>query len=115
VKAVSSKGIISSLSTLSIGYSSAPTLHKDETWPPDGVWEWVYNGADIDDQKVVWAQDMGPAENEELIRYYKHRDVWLLEADDQPPKLDPYVDPAGGAAPPSKEKMAAELQQSVRS
>lgn len=52
--------------------------------------DWVYNGADIDGSKVVWARDMGAAGNEELIRYYKDRRVWLLEADDIPPKLLPY-------------------------
>jgi hypothetical protein len=57
-------------------------------------YEWVYNGADIDSQKVIWAHDMGPAENEELIRYYKDRRVWLLYADDQPPKLVPYSEAA---------------------
>jgi hypothetical protein len=56
----------------------------------DPMLEWVYNGADIDAQKVVWARDMGPDKNEELLRYYKDRRVWLLEADEVPLKLEPY-------------------------
>jgi hypothetical protein len=63
--------------------------------PPD---EWLYNDADIDAAKVVWARDMGTLANEELIRYFKDRRVWLLEADKLPPKLLPYcisVKPAG--------------------
>jgi hypothetical protein len=56
--------------------------------------EWVYNRADLNSAKVIWAHDMGPAENEELIRYYKDRRVWLLYADDQPPKLVPYSEAA---------------------
>jgi hypothetical protein len=52
--------------------------------------EWVYNEADIDRQKVVWARDMGAAQNEQLLRYYNDRRVWLLEADEVPPKLTPY-------------------------
>ena len=56
----------------------------------DPGFEWVYNDADIDAAKVVWARDMGPGANEELIRYFKDRRIWLLEADDSPPKLLPY-------------------------
>src|SRR5258708_9844154 len=63
----------------------------------DPLLEWVYNGADIDRQKVVWARDMGAAKNEELLRYYKDRRVWLLEADDVPPMLQPYSDTMVGS------------------
>lgn len=52
--------------------------------------EWVYNAADIDSSKVVWARDMGPAHNSELIRYFKNRRVWLVEADLNPPRLTSY-------------------------
>jgi hypothetical protein len=56
----------------------------------DPLIEWVYNGANIDSSKVVWARDMGAADNEELIQYYKNRRVWLLEADETPPRLSAY-------------------------
>ena len=57
----------------------------------DPIKEWVYNGADIDNQKVVWARDMGPEQNQELLDYYNDREVWMVEADDTPPKLSAYV------------------------
>ncbi len=54
--------------------------------------EWVYNRAGIDGSKVVWARDMGVTQNEELIRYYKDRRVWLLEPDEKPVRLVPYAE-----------------------
>jgi hypothetical protein len=56
----------------------------------DSPQEWVYNEADIDRSKVVWAREMSPAENEELIKYFKDRQVWLVEPDEKPPKLSRY-------------------------
>jgi hypothetical protein len=51
--------------------------------------EWVYNEADIDAARVVWARDLGDR-NEELLRYYPSRKAWLVEPDFQPPRLTPY-------------------------
>jgi hypothetical protein len=58
--------------------------------PHDPLQEWVYNNADIDGSKVVWARDMGAAKNQELIDYYKDRKVWLVEPDEKPPTVSPY-------------------------
>jgi hypothetical protein len=59
-------------------------------WPQHRFQEWVHNAADIDRSRVVWARDLGPAENEKLRRYFPDRTAWLLEPDDRPPKLAPY-------------------------
>lgn len=52
--------------------------------------EWVYNAADIGSSPIVWAHDLGTAENEDLRRYYPDRDAWLLQPDLRPPLLQPY-------------------------
>ena len=52
--------------------------------------DWVYNRADIDNAKVVWAADMGAARNQELIDYFRGRQVWLAEPDRDPAQWEPY-------------------------
>jgi hypothetical protein len=60
--------------------------------------EWVYNGADIDGSKVIWARDA--PNNLELVRYYRDRKVWLVEPDATPARITLYTmaESAAGAS-----------------
>jgi hypothetical protein len=63
--------------------------------PSHPLREWIGNNANIDEARVVWALDLGPAENDKLRQYYPDRTVWLLEPDDRPPRLQPYAQTLG--------------------
>jgi len=52
--------------------------------------EWVYNGADIDRQRVIWARDLGAQEDLKLIASYPGRTLLLLEPDARTPQLSAY-------------------------
>jgi hypothetical protein len=56
--------------------------------------EWVYNAADIDNSKVIWAREMDVAHDQELLNYYADRKVWLVQPDSLPPTISPYQGPA---------------------
>ena len=50
--------------------------------------EWVYNGADIDNAKIIWARELD--DNTKLLNHYQGRQIWLLLPDAKPPKLRRY-------------------------
>lgn len=53
--------------------------------------EWVWNAAEIDHARVVWARDLGDEANQEILRYYPDRTAWMLEPDFRPlPRLTEY-------------------------
>jgi hypothetical protein len=53
--------------------------------------DWVYNAADVDGAKVVWAREMDGPHNAALRKYFGDRRVWLVEPDAIPPKVSPGV------------------------
>jgi hypothetical protein len=65
--------------------------------------EWVFNAADIDGARIVWARDLGAEENRKLLAYYPNRKALLLEPDSDTPELSEYREeapPPAPAAPP---------------
>lgn len=43
--------------------------------------ELVYNHADIDGSRVIWARSLGAEKDAELIRHYPNREVWVVDED----------------------------------
>ena len=52
--------------------------------------QWVYNSADIDVSKVVWAGEVDPGSDRELLNYYCDRKAWMIEPDQTPARVSPY-------------------------
>src|SRR5262249_396048 len=52
--------------------------------------EWVYNSADIDGSKIVWAREIPGRDIQPLLDYFHERQLWLVEPDQSPPQLLPY-------------------------
>ena len=52
--------------------------------------EWVYNGAEIDAAKVLWARDIDPIQNAKLFAYFTDRHIWFVYPDKDNSELIPY-------------------------
>jgi hypothetical protein len=55
--------------------------------------DWVFNGADIDSQRVVWAREIDKEQDARLFDYFRDRKVWLVTPDDDNTYLAPYMPP----------------------
>ncbi len=56
--------------------------------------EWVYNGADIDHSKIVWAREVPGVDVAPLLDYFRGRKVWVIEPDRPNIEVQPYPNPA---------------------
>jgi len=65
--------------------------------------DWVYNAADIDRSKVVWARELERGSTAEVVHYFNGRTVWLVEPDCDPPRISPY--PVQGRGPDLKSEL----------
>ena len=61
--------------------------------------EWVYNGAEIDTAKVLWARELDAQQNAKLLAYFKDRQAWLVEPDTDNTELIPYQPPKAKTGP----------------
>ena len=67
-----------------VRYSDDHNIHDD----------WVYNGAEIDTAKVIWAREIDPEQDGKLFDYFQDRKVWLVTPDTDNTYLAPYTPPA---------------------
>jgi hypothetical protein len=65
--------------------------------------EWVYNGAEIDTAKVLWARELDPRQNAKLFAYFHDRKVWLVTPDSDNTYLEPYTPPGSPTEDDSNE------------
>lgn len=57
---------------------------------PDRNDEWVYNRADIEGAKVIWARELGPEADARLLRHFRDRVLWSLRVDTRHMRFGPY-------------------------
>jgi hypothetical protein len=52
--------------------------------------DWVRNSPNIDHQRIIWARDRG-TENVSIVSFYAGRKIWILDPDERPLCLRPYL------------------------
>src|SRR4029077_12973495 len=62
-----------------VSYAGQPSPHE----------EWIYNPANIDAARVIWAVDLGQTDNEKLRSYYAGRSFWRFKPAESM-RLSPY-------------------------
>jgi len=73
--------------------SHAPGKHLVIVRYPEGYNvhnDWVFNGAEIDSAKLLWARETNPQQNQKLFDYFKDRRIWLIKPEENNTELIPY-------------------------
>jgi hypothetical protein len=65
--------------------------------------EWVYNDANVDAAPIVWLRSL-PSRDAEVTSYYRDREFWIVEVEENAVRLSPY--PHGGAGSKEAEGLA---------
>ena len=56
------------------------------------LFQWIYNDADIDKSRIVWARDLGELKNAQLAEYYGvSRTIWLMDPNAEPATYSRYA------------------------
>jgi len=55
--------------------------------------DWVFNGAEIDSAKVIWAREISPEQDAKFFDYFRDREIWLATPDTDNTYLAPYSPP----------------------
>jgi hypothetical protein len=72
--------------------------------------DWVWNGADIDAQPIVWARAMSATEDAELRFYYRDRQAWRVTIGVERPGLIDFDEMKPDAVGYTDEKARGRLQ-----
>jgi len=68
--------------------------------------EWVYNEADIDGSRVIWAREIDPTHDRSLIAHFPDRSAWLVDV--TPTRIDFKAHPLAAAPSGSETTLPGE-------
>lgn len=55
----------------------------------DPDFDYVVNGADLENQNILWARELDPASDEKLMQHFRQRHIWKMNGDLPAPQLEP--------------------------
>jgi hypothetical protein len=70
-----------------VRYAPAHEVHR----------EWVFNSADVDHAKIVWAREIPGVDLQPLLEYFHNRKVWTVDPDSTDVQLRAWAESPGAA------------------